>query len=156
MKKIKDDKKKKVVIKKITIKGAKLIEINNAKGVTLTFEGFNKLPPLLNSKAVPYPMPSKCEITGLPAKYLDPKSKLPYTTLEAFKIIRERYDKTQMELQAAEQENIDQESEEEDEGSATKKSKRRRKKKKKKKGSDSEEDDEQEEEEVKTPGRRRR
>jgi len=153
-----------VVIKKITIKGAKLIEINNARGVTLTFEGFNKLPPLVSSKAVPYPIQSKCEITGLPAKYLDPKTKLPYATLEAFKIIRERFDKTEvMDSQVSELEIADQESEEsvkkekeEGEGSAKKSSKKRKKKKKKKKkGSESEEDEEQEEEVI-APRRRRR
>ncbi|GAA0161486.1 DNA-binding transcription factor [Lithospermum erythrorhizon] len=31
-----------------------------------------------------------CAVTGLPARYRDPKTGLPYATLEAFKIIRER------------------------------------------------------------------
>lgn len=30
-----------------------------------------------------------CAVTGLPAKYRDPKSGLPYATKEAFKVIRE-------------------------------------------------------------------
>ncbi|KAH9671053.1 SWR1 complex subunit 2 [Citrus sinensis] len=32
-----------------------------------------------------------CAVTGLPAKYRDPKTGLPYATKEAFKIIRERF-----------------------------------------------------------------
>ncbi|KAJ4979979.1 hypothetical protein NE237_010759 [Protea cynaroides] len=38
-----------------------------------------------------YPQRAICAVTGLPAKYRDPKTGLPYTTKEAFKTIRERY-----------------------------------------------------------------
>ncbi|KAK7359547.1 hypothetical protein VNO77_01508 [Canavalia gladiata] len=41
--------------------------------------------------SVPYPEQSVCAITGLPAKYRDPKTGLPYATKEAFKVIRERF-----------------------------------------------------------------
>ncbi|KAL3020090.1 hypothetical protein AAZX31_05G125700 [Glycine max] len=41
---------------------------------------------------VQYPEQPVCPITGLPAKYRDPKTGQPYATKEAFKIIRERYD----------------------------------------------------------------
>ncbi|KAE9601009.1 hypothetical protein Lal_00008093 [Lupinus albus] len=41
--------------------------------------------------SVQYPEKSVCAITGLPAKYRDPKTGLPYATKEAFKIIRERF-----------------------------------------------------------------
>jgi len=150
-KKIEDDKKKSGHKKKITIKGPKLLEISNTNGVTLTFEGFTKLPPLVNSKAEPYPIKSKCEITGLPAKYLDPKTGLPYATLEAFKIIRERYDKMQAEQQAVNMELESEEKEkEENEGEGGSKKKSKKKKKKKKKGSESEDDVE----EVVAPRRR--
>ncbi|XP_058731217.1 SWR1 complex subunit 2 [Vicia villosa] len=37
-----------------------------------------------------YPEQPVCVITGLPAKYRDPKTGLPYATKEAFKIIRQR------------------------------------------------------------------
>ncbi|XP_050213552.1 SWR1 complex subunit 2 isoform X2 [Mercurialis annua] len=40
----------------------------------------------------PYPEKPVCAITGLPAKYRDPKTGLPYATKEAFKIIRARYE----------------------------------------------------------------
>ncbi|KAK3403685.1 hypothetical protein EUGRSUZ_K00107 [Eucalyptus grandis] len=41
--------------------------------------------------SLPYPEKAVCAVTGLPAKYRDPKTGLPYATKEAFKIIRERY-----------------------------------------------------------------
>lgn len=43
------------------------------------------------TSAPPYPEKAVCVITGLPAKYRDPKTGLPYATKEAFKIIREKY-----------------------------------------------------------------
>lgn len=48
---------------------------------------------LLNFLLVTAADPSKtvCAVTGLPAKYIDPLTQSPYATVEAFKIIRERY-----------------------------------------------------------------
>nr|CAD1838485.1 unnamed protein product [Ananas comosus var. bracteatus] len=43
------------------------------------------------------PEKSFCVVTGLPAKYRDPKTGLPYATMEAFKIIRERFLKEESE-----------------------------------------------------------
>ncbi|XXG76928.1 hypothetical protein AAC387_Pa08g1187 [Persea americana] len=40
---------------------------------------------------VSYPENAVCTVTGLPAKYRDPKTGLPYATKEAFRIIRERF-----------------------------------------------------------------
>uniref|UniRef100_A0A803MFH5 Vps72/YL1 C-terminal domain-containing protein n=1 Tax=Chenopodium quinoa TaxID=63459 RepID=A0A803MFH5_CHEQI len=45
----------------------------------------------ISTKPVPYPQKALCVVTGLPAKYRDPKTGLPYATKEAFQIIRERY-----------------------------------------------------------------
>ncbi|KAK1323770.1 hypothetical protein QJS10_CPA02g01027 [Acorus calamus] len=45
----------------------------------------------LCTSSVPYPEKATCVVTGLPAKYRDPKTGLPYATKEAFKIIREKY-----------------------------------------------------------------
>ncbi|OMO88732.1 YL1 nuclear [Corchorus capsularis] len=45
----------------------------------------------LSTTSVPYPEKAKCVITGLPAKYRDPKTGLPYATMEAFKTLRERF-----------------------------------------------------------------
>lgn len=47
------------------------------------------------TKSSPYPEKDLCVVTGLPAKYRDPKSGLPYATKEAFKVIRQQLsDKT--------------------------------------------------------------
>lgn len=32
-----------------------------------------------------------CAVTGLPAKYIDPLTQLPYATIDSFKTIREAY-----------------------------------------------------------------
>ncbi|MFS7957385.1 putative Vps72/YL1 family protein [Helianthus anomalus] len=45
----------------------------------------------IRTSSGPYPEKSVCVVTGLPAKYLDPKTGLPYATKEAFKIIREKH-----------------------------------------------------------------
>ncbi|TVU43860.1 hypothetical protein EJB05_10360 [Eragrostis curvula] len=45
----------------------------------------------LCTTSAPYPEKSICVVTGLPAKYRDPKTGLPYATMEAFKIIRESF-----------------------------------------------------------------
>ncbi|KAF4349732.1 hypothetical protein CsatB_001433 [Cannabis sativa] len=45
----------------------------------------------ISTTPVPYPEKVVCAVTGLPAKYRDPKTGLPYATKEAFKILRERF-----------------------------------------------------------------
>ncbi|XP_068652284.1 SWR1 complex subunit 2 [Aristolochia californica] len=45
----------------------------------------------ISAVPVPYPQKPVCAVTGLPAKYRDPKTGLTYATKEAFKIIRERF-----------------------------------------------------------------
>ncbi|XP_048442493.1 SWR1 complex subunit 2 isoform X2 [Pyrus x bretschneideri] len=45
----------------------------------------------ISTAPVPYPEKAACAVTGLPAKYRDPKTGLPYATKEAFNIIRQRY-----------------------------------------------------------------
>ncbi|XP_006659017.1 SWR1 complex subunit 2 [Oryza brachyantha] len=45
----------------------------------------------LCTTSAPYPEKPICAVTGLPAKYRDPKTGLPYATMEAFKIIRESF-----------------------------------------------------------------
>jgi vacuolar protein sorting-associated protein 72 len=37
---------------------------------------------------------SKCAVTGLPAKYFDPLTKLPYANLQAFKTLRDLHNKS--------------------------------------------------------------
>ncbi|KAM1018676.1 hypothetical protein ACFX2C_040274 [Malus domestica] len=45
----------------------------------------------ISTAPVPYPEKAVCAVTGLPAKYRDPKTGLPYATKEAFNIIRQRF-----------------------------------------------------------------
>ncbi|XP_021856564.1 SWR1 complex subunit 2 isoform X3 [Spinacia oleracea] len=46
------------------------------------------------------PQKALCAVTGLPAKYRDPKTGLPYATKEAFQTIRERYAADNMRAEA--------------------------------------------------------
>ncbi|CAN1767931.1 SWR1 complex subunit 2 [Linum perenne] len=46
----------------------------------------------LSTTPIPYPEKACCVVTGLPAKYRDPKTGKPYATIEAFKIIRQRFE----------------------------------------------------------------
>jgi len=53
---------------------------------------FDRFVPDSRTSAKPaIPKSQYCVVTALPAKYLDPLTKLPYATAEAFKIIRESY-----------------------------------------------------------------
>ncbi|KAL5568085.1 hypothetical protein UlMin_024660 [Ulmus minor] len=45
----------------------------------------------ISTESIPYPNKAVCAVTGLPAKYREPKTGLPYATKEAFKILRERF-----------------------------------------------------------------
>ncbi|KNA17438.1 hypothetical protein SOVF_079950 [Spinacia oleracea] len=54
----------------------------------------------ISTKSVPYPQKALCAVTGLPAKYRDPKTGLPYATKEAFQTIRERYAADNMRAEA--------------------------------------------------------
>ncbi len=60
---------------------------------TVTFTGITSLPPYINSALGPKPTipePLTCSVTGLPAKYRDPLTGIPYRTIEAFKVLRAR------------------------------------------------------------------
>jgi vacuolar protein sorting-associated protein 72 len=56
----------------------------------LTFEQFDAIPSIINSKAPPPPKVEYCAITGMKAKYryLHNGSYIPYATLEAYKQLR--------------------------------------------------------------------
>uniref|UniRef100_A0A6B2L543 Vps72/YL1 C-terminal domain-containing protein n=1 Tax=Arcella intermedia TaxID=1963864 RepID=A0A6B2L543_9EUKA len=131
LKKLEDDKKK-VVVKKYTIRGPKIIEITNKRGQVLCFEGFPEYPTVIKSKAPPYPTKKVCSVTGLPAPYLDPLTKLPYATLEAFKVIRERHAKVEAEKKKEEVVKNDEEEEDEMEEEEMENKKKEKEKKKKK------------------------
>ncbi|CAI0559636.1 unnamed protein product [Linum tenue] len=46
----------------------------------------------LTTAPMQYPEKAACVVTGLPAKYRDPKTGQPYATIEAFRIIRQRFE----------------------------------------------------------------
>jgi vacuolar protein sorting-associated protein 72 len=48
------------------------------------------LPAELGSTAPAPPVPMRCAVTGLPAKYFDPGTNCPYATLDAFRMLRGR------------------------------------------------------------------
>ena len=56
---------------------------------TITFVNC-PLPSELGSAAPPQPVPMRCAVTGLPAKYFDPGTNCPYATLDAFRMLRGR------------------------------------------------------------------
>ncbi|EDO40380.1 predicted protein, partial [Nematostella vectensis] len=43
------------------------------------------------TKKPKYPQRTYCPVTGLPARYLDPITQLPYANAQAFRYIREKY-----------------------------------------------------------------
>ncbi|KAK5826184.1 Vacuolar sorting-associated protein 72 [Gossypium arboreum] len=68
-------------IKYVSKDGSSYLEFS--KGLTFHSE--------LSTTPLPYPEKAMCAVTGLPARYRDPKTGLCYATKEAFKIIRERF-----------------------------------------------------------------
>jgi len=46
------------------------------------------IPPLINAMAPQPHVADRCAVTGQPAKYLDPATHCPYSTLEAFRMLR--------------------------------------------------------------------
>ena len=48
------------------------------------------VPPNIDGIAPPYPVASRCSVSGAPAKYFDPQTNTPYATLEAFRMLRGR------------------------------------------------------------------
>eukprot|EP01033_Poteriospumella_lacustris_P000025 gene25-14_t len=65
-------------------------------GTYVSFSSNEAVPPCLRPDAnqPPPPPPSNiCVITGLPAKYRDPKTQLPYANAEAFRELRRRHER---------------------------------------------------------------
>ncbi|CAN0898065.1 SWR1 complex subunit 2 [Linum grandiflorum] len=83
--------KKRAAVNKAVYSGPQ-IRFSSKDGRTyLEFKGLS-FHSQLSTTPVPYPEKAVCVVTGLPAKYRDPKTKQPYATIEAFKIIRQRYE----------------------------------------------------------------
>jgi len=86
-----EEEKKKLPPPRLPLEGP-LIRYHSKGGITtLTFTQVTEFPTCINSKVISYPKQAVCETTGLPAKYRDPKTGIPYATPHAFKIIRSRF-----------------------------------------------------------------
>ncbi|ESQ52301.1 hypothetical protein EUTSA_v10016833mg [Eutrema salsugineum] len=83
--------KKKAIVHKVVYKGPQIRYLSKDGCNYLEFCNGASFSSELSTKSVPYPEKAVCVITGLPAKYRDPKTGLPYATREAFKAIRERF-----------------------------------------------------------------
>eukprot|EP00946_MAST-07B_sp_MAST-7B-sp1_P004767 g4767.t1 len=57
----------------------------------ITFEQFDEVPKVINAVAPPPPEPEVCVITGMRARYRDPKTGKPYANLAAFKQLRAQF-----------------------------------------------------------------
>jgi len=97
MKRIEEEKKKPPPKRK-PIVGPKVTTFHNQKGSFILLENFKQPPAEIESISPPYPVQSFCVVTGQRAKYRDSLTGKPYSTLEAFKAIREKYNKEQHEL----------------------------------------------------------
>ncbi|KAL6658687.1 hypothetical protein ACP70R_002727 [Stipagrostis hirtigluma subsp. patula] len=85
--------KKKAVVHKDTYDGPTLRFCSKDGESRLEFMNGASFGSELCTTSSPYPEKPVCVVTGLPAKYRDPKTGLPYATIEAFKIIRESFQK---------------------------------------------------------------
>jgi len=85
-----EEEKKKIPQTRPVSKGPRIIYHSKDGNTTVTFTDPDCLPESFNAKP-PCPRKAICEITGLPARYLDPKTGKYYATAAAFKVIREKY-----------------------------------------------------------------
>lgn len=83
--------KKKAVVHKDTYDGPTVRFFSRDGESRLEFINGASFGSELCTTSSPYPEKPVCAVTGLPAKYRDPKTGLPYATMEAFKIIRESF-----------------------------------------------------------------
>ncbi|KAM0907477.1 hypothetical protein ACQ4PT_016099 [Festuca glaucescens] len=83
--------KKKAVVQKAVYEGPTLRFYSRDGNSHLEFINGASFGSELCTTSTPYPEKPVCAVTGLPAKYRDPKTGLPYATMAAFKIIRESF-----------------------------------------------------------------
>nr|GMD01947.1 SWR1 complex subunit 2 [Ipomoea batatas] len=83
--------KKKAIVHKAVYSGPQIRYLSKDGCSYLEFNNGASFESEISTTSTPYPQKPVCAVTGLPAKYRDPKTGLPYATKEAFKIIRERY-----------------------------------------------------------------
>ncbi|KAG6579641.1 SWR1 complex subunit 2, partial [Cucurbita argyrosperma subsp. sororia] len=83
--------KKRAIVQKAVYNGPRIQYLSRNGCSYLEFSKGSSFQAELSTTSVPYPEKAVCVITGLPARYRDPKTGLPYATKEAFKTIRERF-----------------------------------------------------------------
>ncbi|PWA91396.1 sequence-specific DNA binding transcription factor [Artemisia annua] len=83
--------KKRAIVHKAVYTGPQIRYLSKDGNSYLEFTNGVSFKSQIPTRSTPYPEKDVCVVTGLPAKYRDPKTGLPYATKEAFKIIRERH-----------------------------------------------------------------
>ncbi|XP_024971315.1 SWR1 complex subunit 2 [Cynara cardunculus var. scolymus] len=83
--------KKRAIVHKAVYSGPQIRYLSKDGYSYLEFTNGMSFQSQIPTSATPYPKKAVCVVTGLPAKYRDPKTGLPYATKEAYKIIREQY-----------------------------------------------------------------
>ncbi|XP_021889686.1 SWR1 complex subunit 2 isoform X1 [Carica papaya] len=83
--------KKRAIVHKAVYNGPQIRYVSKDGCSYLEFREGASFQSEISTTRAPYPEKAVCAITGLPAKYRDPRTGLPYATKEAFKIIRERF-----------------------------------------------------------------
>ncbi|KAL1366486.1 SWR1 complex subunit 2 isoform X2 [Arachis ipaensis] len=83
--------KRKAIVHKTVYNGPQIRYISKDGYTYLEFIKGSSFHSDIATTPVQYPEQPLCAITGLPAKYRDPKTGLPYATKEAFKEIRQRF-----------------------------------------------------------------
>lgn len=83
--------KKRAIVHKAVYSGPQIRYFSKDGSSYLEFSKGLSFQSEISTTSIPYPEKAVCAVTGLPARYRDPKTGLPYATKEAFKIIRERF-----------------------------------------------------------------
>ncbi|GAB4857986.1 hypothetical protein Ancab_015890 [Ancistrocladus abbreviatus] len=83
--------KKRAVVNKAVYTGPQMRYVSKNGHSHIEFSKGLSFDSEIMTKSAPYPEKAVCVVTGLSAKYRDPKTGLPFATKEAFRIIRERY-----------------------------------------------------------------
>ncbi|XP_027161819.1 SWR1 complex subunit 2 [Coffea eugenioides] len=81
--------KKRAVVHKAVYTGPQIRYLSRNGSSFLEYMNGASFESEISTESHPYAEKAICAVTGLPAKYRDPKTGLPYATKEAFKMIRE-------------------------------------------------------------------
>ncbi|PON83739.1 Vps72/YL1 family [Trema orientale] len=83
--------KKRAIVHKAVYSGPQIRYYSKDGCSYLEFSKGSSFQSEISTSTVPYPEKAVCAVTGLPARYRDPKTGLPYATKEAFKVLRQRF-----------------------------------------------------------------